>query len=110
MAFPRVLAFNEIDTSTPQGAVQKRWVAAYQSAYGTYAGFASFAADALQVIVDAVNKAGSTDREQVRDKIETGRLDGPTGPVRFTPDNHSGPLPDALGIVVVRQGEWHLSS
>jgi branched-chain amino acid transport system substrate-binding protein len=108
MVFPRILAVNEIDASTPQGAGQKQWVGAYQSAYGAYSGFASFAADALQLIVDAVSKANSTDREQVRNNIETAQLGGLTGALRFTPANHSGLLSEALGILVVRQGEWHL--
>ncbi|MBB5774000.1 ABC-type branched-subunit amino acid transport system substrate-binding protein [Nonomuraea jabiensis] len=52
MVFPRILATGEIDTTTPTGAAQKKWVDAYQAAYGQYSGFASFAGDALQVIVD----------------------------------------------------------
>ncbi|MET7751650.1 ABC transporter substrate-binding protein [Micromonospora sp. NPDC005367] len=109
MVFPKVLAVNEIDASTPQGAAQKQWVTAYQSANGPYSGFASFAADALQTIVDAVQKADSTDREKVRDNIEAAQFDGVSGPLHFTAENHSGLTPEALGILVVRQGDWHLA-
>jgi branched-chain amino acid transport system substrate-binding protein len=109
MVFPRVLATNEIDASTKQGTAQKQWVTAYQSEYGSYSGFASFAADALQTIVNAVNKADSTDPEQVRNNIETAQFDGVSGPLHFTAENHSGLTPEALGILVVRQGEWHLA-
>jgi branched-chain amino acid transport system substrate-binding protein len=109
MVFPRVLATDEIDAGTPQGADQKKWVDAYQADYGQYSGFASFAGDALQVIVDAVNKAGGADREKVRDNIENAQLNGLSGGLRFTPDNHSGLLSDALAVLVVRQGQWHLA-
>ena len=110
MVFPRVLATNQIDTHTEQGAAQNQWVTAYQSEYGQYSGFASFAADAVQIIVDAVTKADSTDPEQLRSNIETTTFDGVSGPLHFTADNHSGLTPAALGILVVRQGEWQLAS
>jgi branched-chain amino acid transport system substrate-binding protein len=56
-----------------------------------------------------VNKAGGVDREKIRDNIENAQLDGLSGGLRFTPDNHSGLLPDALAVLVVRQGQWHLA-
>jgi branched-chain amino acid transport system substrate-binding protein len=105
MVFPRILAAGDL----PAGAAQKKWVDAYQAAYGPpYSGFASFAGDALQVIVDAVNKTGGTDPEKIRAAIENTQLDGLSGALRFTPDNHSGLLPDALAVLTVRQGEWRL--
>ncbi|WP_045743936.1 ABC transporter substrate-binding protein [Actinoplanes rectilineatus] len=107
MAFPRVLATDEIDASTAAGAVQKQWVTAYEQAHGTYSGFASFAADALQVIADAASR--DTDSERIRDAIETAALDGASGPVRFSATEHSGLQPQALGVLTVRQGEWHLA-
>ncbi|MEV4350005.1 ABC transporter substrate-binding protein [Actinoplanes sp. NPDC049596] len=108
MVFPKVLASGDIDVSTPAGAAQKAWVEAYEAANGDYSGFASFAADAVQVIADAVVSTGSTDPGRVRDAIETAKLDGDSGPLAFSAAEHSGLQPAALGILQVRQGAWRL--
>ncbi|MBB5773999.1 hypothetical protein [Nonomuraea jabiensis] len=57
-----------------------------------------------------MNKAGGTDPEKIRDIIENTRLDGLSGALRFTPDNHSALLPDALAVLTVRQGQWRLTN
>ncbi len=109
MVFPRVQAIEDIDTGTPAGSVQKAWVDAYRAANGEYPGFASFAADALQTIADAVVAGGGTDPESLRNAIETTAFDGVSGPLRFSPADHSGLRPEALGILTVRQGRWRLA-
>lgn len=109
MVFPTVLATQDIDTSTPAGAARKAWVDTYEKQNGEYSGFASFAADALQTIADAVTTTGGTDREQLRAAIEADQFDGISGPLRFSATEHSGLLPAALGILTVRQGQWRLA-
>lgn len=110
MVFPKVLAAQDIDTSTPQGTAQKAWVDAYQQKNGVYSGFASFAGDALQMIVDAVTKTGGTDPAKLRDAMETAQFDGLSGPLQFTAQQHSGLQPAALGILTVKQGQWRIAS
>jgi branched-chain amino acid transport system substrate-binding protein len=111
MVFPKVLATDDIDTSSPAGANRKAWVEAYQKANGgDYSGFASFAADALQSIVDAVGRADSTDSQQIRDQLENQSLDGLSGPLRFSAEEHSGLQPEALGILTVQKGRWTLAA
>nr|WP_296067065.1 ABC transporter substrate-binding protein [uncultured Actinoplanes sp.] len=110
MVFPKVLAAEDIDTSTPEGAAQKAWVDAYQQKDGAYSGFASFAADALQMIVDAVTKTGGTDPAKLREAMETTRFDGLSGPLQFSAEQHSGLQPPALGILTVKQGQWRIAS
>ena len=70
---------------------------------------ASFAADAVDLIADAVAKVGG-DRERIRDVLETSQIDGLSGPIRLTPDNHSGLMPQALTLLVARSGRWRLAS
>lgn len=109
MVFPKVIASDDIDTSTPQGQAQKAWVEAYQQQNGDYSGFASFAGDALQVIADAVTKTGGTDPAKLRDAIENDKLDGLSGQLQFSPQQHSGLQPEALGILTVKQGKWRIA-
>ncbi|GIG57316.1 branched-chain amino acid ABC transporter [Longispora fulva] len=110
MVFPGILAINDAVATTPQVTAQKAWFKDYSTAYGNYSGFASFGADAVSMIAAAVTKTGSTDPEKLRDAFETIQLDGMTGPIKMTAENHSGLQADALKIVVVKNGEWRLAS
>jgi branched-chain amino acid transport system substrate-binding protein len=109
MVFPTVLATGDIDTATPAGKDRKAWVDAYQKVHGEYSGFASFAADALQSIVDAVGRAKSIVPQKIRDGLENQQMDGISGPVKFSAQEHSGLLPAALGILTVRDNRWVLA-
>jgi branched-chain amino acid transport system substrate-binding protein len=40
--------------------------------------------------------------------LETSQTDGLAGPIRLTPDNHSGLMPQALTLLVARSGRWRL--
>jgi len=109
MVFTQILAIDDVLATTPAKAARKQWFRDYTSRYGTYSGVASFAADATDLIADAVARAGS-DRGRVRDIIETSQIDGLSGPIRLTPDNHSGLMPQALTLLVARSGRWRLAS
>jgi branched-chain amino acid transport system substrate-binding protein len=109
MVFTQILAIDDVIATTPAKAARKQWFRDYTSRYGSYSGVASFAADAASLIGDAVARAGS-DREQVRAIIETSQIDGLSGPIRITPDNHSGLMPQALTLLVARSGRWRLLS
>ncbi|GID32198.1 ABC transporter substrate-binding protein [Paractinoplanes brasiliensis] len=110
MVFPKVLATEDIDTGTPAGKARKAWVEDYRKANGDYSGFASFAADALQSIADAVGRAGGdANGPKLRDELEKGQFDGVSGPLRFSAEEHSGLQPAALGILTVKQGRWTLA-
>jgi branched-chain amino acid transport system substrate-binding protein len=37
-------------------------------------------------------------------------VDGISGPIRLTPANHSGLMPQALILLVARAGRWRLAS
>ncbi len=108
MVFPSIMAINDVVATTPQVTAQKDWYKAYTSEYRTYSGFASFAADAVQMIANAVHDTNGTDPQKIRDDLDKMSLDGMTGPIKMTSTDHSGLQPDALKILVVRNGEWRL--
>jgi branched-chain amino acid transport system substrate-binding protein len=109
MVFTQILAIDEVIATTPAKATRKQWFRDYTARYGTYSGVASFAADAVDLIADAVGRAGG-DRQRIRDVLETSQTDGLSGPIRLTPDNHSGLMPQALTLLVARSGRWRLLS
>ena len=109
MVFTQILAIDDVIATTPAKAARKQWFRDYTSRYGSYSGVASFAADAGDLIADAVARAGA-DRDRIRDILETSQMDGLSGPIRLTPDNHSGLMPQALTLLVARSGRWRLAS
>ncbi|MCI4062720.1 ABC transporter substrate-binding protein [Micromonospora sp. R77] len=113
LVFTQTMVIDDVIATTPAKAARRQWFQDYTARYGSYNGFSSFAADALQLIADAVlrsgGKAGTVDREAIRNILETSQLDGLSGPIRMTPDNHSGLMPQALTTLVARGGRWRLS-
>jgi branched-chain amino acid transport system substrate-binding protein len=109
MVFTQILAIDDVIATTPAKATRKQWFRDYISRYGSYSGVASFAADATDLIAAAVAQVGGN-REQIRAILETSQVDGISGPIRLTPANHSGLMPQALTLLVARSGRWRLAS
>lgn len=114
MVFTQTMVIDDVIATTPAKAARRQWFRDYTARFGSYYGFSSFAADAVQLIADAVLKAGGTagvvNRDRVREVLETSQVDGLSGPIRITPDNHSGLMPQALTMLVARSGRWRLAS
>lgn len=109
MIFTETLVIDEVIATSPARAARKNWFRAYVARYGSYHAYASFAADAVDVLVNALNRVGSVDRSGLRDAIESTELDGVTGALRMTPSNHSGLLPQALVTLVATNDRWRLA-
>ncbi|WP_018720646.1 ABC transporter substrate-binding protein [Salinispora fenicalii] len=113
MVFTQTLVIDDVIATTPAKAARRQWFQDYTARFGGYHGSSSFAADALQLLTDAAIRSatgtGTTDREGIRNVLETSQLDGLSGPIRLTPDNHSGLMPQALTTLVARNGRWHLA-
>jgi branched-chain amino acid transport system substrate-binding protein len=109
MVFTQILVIDDVIATTPAKAARKQWFRDYTSRYGSYSGSAAFAADAVELISDAVARVGG-DRKRIREVLETSQIDGLSGPIRLTPDNHSGLMPQALAMLVARNGRWRLAS
>ena len=114
MVFTPTMVIDDTIATTPAKAARKQWFRAYTARFGGYYGLSSFAADAIQLIVDASMRGdgadGTMNREGMRDVLETSQVDGLSGPIRMTPDNHSGLMPQALTVLVATGGRWRLAS
>ncbi|MFK3981200.1 ABC transporter substrate-binding protein [Micromonospora sp. NPDC050397] len=114
LVFTQTMVIDDVIATTPAKAARKQWFRDYTARFGGYYGASSFAADALQMLTDAAVRANSTsenvNRDGLRDALETTQLDGLSGPIRLTPDNHSGLMPQALSMLVARDGRWRLAS
>ncbi|MPZ27326.1 MAG: ABC transporter substrate-binding protein [Micromonosporaceae bacterium] len=108
LVFTETLVMDEVVATSPAKAARKTWFRDYTAQFGTYHAYSSFAADAVALVVDGVNRAGGTDRAQLRDTIETTQLDGLTGQLRLTQSQHSALAARALTLVTVRGDRWRL--
>ncbi|MEU5723207.1 ABC transporter substrate-binding protein [Micromonospora sp. NPDC047738] len=113
LIFTQTMVIDDVIATTPAKAARRQWFQGYTALYGGYHGISSFAADAVQLIADAELRSGSAagkvNRDALRDVLETSQLDGLSGPIRMTPDNHSGLMPQALTTLVARGGRWRLA-
>ncbi|MEU1839096.1 ABC transporter substrate-binding protein [Micromonospora chersina] len=113
LIFTQTMVIDDVIATTPAKAARRQWFQEYTARFGGYNGYSSFAADAVQLIADAELRAGGepgkVDRNALRDVLETAQLDGLSGPIRMTPDNHSGLMPQALTTLVARGGRWRLA-
>ncbi|MEU4776177.1 ABC transporter substrate-binding protein [Micromonospora sp. NPDC023644] len=114
LVFTQTMVIDDVIATTPAKAARRQWFQDYTARFGGYNGSSSFAADAVQLIADAELRSGGepgeVDRDGIRDVLETTQLDGLSGPIRMTPDNHSGLMPQALTTLVARNGRWRLAS
>jgi branched-chain amino acid transport system substrate-binding protein len=63
--------------------------------------------DALMMAIDAIKRAGSTDKAKVRDAIEqTKNFVATTGIFTYSPTDHMGLGLDAFHIVEIKNGDW----
>ncbi|WBB79194.1 ABC transporter substrate-binding protein [Micromonospora sp. WMMD882] len=113
LVFTQTMVIDDVIATTPAKAARRQWFRDYTARFGGYNGFSSFAADAVQLIADAELRAGGqtgrVDRDGIRDVLETSQMDGLSGPIRMTPDNHSGLMPQALTTLVAQGGRWRLA-
>jgi branched-chain amino acid transport system substrate-binding protein len=68
--------------------------------------FAFDGATGLQLLKAAIEKAGSADREKVRDALESLDVLTPTGRFSFSTEDHAGLDTDAVAIVEVKSGDF----
>jgi branched-chain amino acid transport system substrate-binding protein len=106
MVFTETLVIDDVIATSPAKAARQAWFRDYLAEHGTYHAQSSFAADALQIVVEAVNRFDSTDHATVRAAIESTQIEGLSGPLRMRPENHSGLMPQALTTLVAQGGRW----
>jgi len=93
---------------------QRPAVQAYKERYESKTGkpvstFGGYAHDALYLIVDAIERAGSTDPAAIRDALEaTQGLVGTTGIYTMSPEDHLGLDLTAFRMLEIRDGKWKI--
>jgi branched-chain amino acid transport system substrate-binding protein len=72
--------------------------------------FGGHAFDAMLVVVEAIRKAGSTERAQVRDAIEKLKdLPGTAGVFNYSAQDHNGLGMDAFEMLTVKNGRFAIA-
>jgi branched-chain amino acid transport system substrate-binding protein len=100
--------------SLPDSDPQKKVVVAYKQAYESrfnqeVSTFGGHAYDGLMLTVEAIKKAGSTDKAKVRDALESIRgYIGTGGVVNMSAQDHLGLDLTAFRMLEVRKGDWAL--
>ena len=103
-----------IAQALPANDAQKPVVTSYDKLYKERykmdpSTFGGYALDALNLAVDAIKRAGSTEHDKVRNALEQTRgFVGTTGVFNMSPTNHMGLDLSAFRMVEVKNGDWQL--
>ena len=102
-SIPGKLADND-----PQKPVVTAYDQAYRAAYKDEAStFGGYAHDGLMIAVDAIKRAGSTDKAKVRDAIEaTKGYVGSSGVFNMSPTDHMGLELSSFRLLEIKNGDW----
>ena len=98
----------------PDADAQKKVVATYKRDYEArfkqeVSTFGGHAYDGLMIVLDAMRRAGTTDKGRVRDAIEATRgYVGTGGVVNMSAQDHMGLDLTAFRMLEVRSGDWKL--
>ncbi len=104
----RLLVADQLPDDHPQKKVLVQYKNDHESRYKEDAStFGGHAYDALLVLTEAIKKAGSTDREKVREALENLKgVVGTAGVFNFSPQDHCGLTIDAFEMLTVKDGKF----
>ncbi|GLR62617.1 ABC transporter substrate-binding protein [Marinospirillum insulare] len=105
-----LLVPDSLPNSDPQKAVVTSYKKLYEERWNMQVStFGGYAHDGLMLAVEAIEKAGSTDREAVRKALESiqGYV-GVTGVFNMSSTDHNGLSADSFRILEVKNGKWKL--
>ncbi len=107
---PALLVAEQLPPGDPQREVSLNYIKAYREAYNQpVSGFGGHAYDGLHIALEAIKRAGGTDKAKVRDEIEkTTRFIGTDGIYNMSPEDHMGLSLDSFKMVEVRNNTWKL--
>ena len=104
-----------IAETLPDSDPQKKVVLGYKREYESrfksdVSTFGGHAYDGLMIAVEALKKAGSTDKAKVRDAIESVRgFMGTAGAFNYSPTDHVGLDVAGFRMLEIRKGDWTLA-
>jgi len=104
----RLLVADQLPDTNPQKAVLVKYKNDYEKKYKEEAStFGGHAYDAFMILAKAIENAGSTDKEKVREAIETMRgFVGTGGVFDFSAQDHNGLGIDAFELLTVKNGKF----
>jgi len=107
---PAQLIFDKLPATDPQKPVVTAYENAYKTAYKTdVSTFGGYAYDGLMLAVEAIKKAGGTDKAKVRDALEaTKGFVGTSGTFNMSPTDHMGLDLSSFRMLEVKGGDWSL--
>ncbi len=107
----RILVAEVLPDNHPQKKVLMEYKKDYESRFQEDAStFGGHPYDALLILTEAIRKAGSTDREKVRDAIENLQgIVGTAGIFNFSPQDHNGLGIDAFEMLTVKDGKFAIA-
>lgn len=107
---PALLVADQLKPGDPQREVSLAYTKAYREAYNQpVSGFGGHMYDGLHIALDAIKRAGGTDKAKVRDAIENTRnFIGTDGIYNMSPTDHMGLSLDSFKMVEVRNNTWKL--
>ena len=108
---PAQLIPEQLPANDPQKAIVTAYDNAYKMKYKSEAStFGGYAYDALLLTVDALKRAGSTDKAKVRDAIESTKgFVATSGTFNMSPEDHMGLNLSAFRMLEVKNGNWTLT-
>ncbi|MDP3842088.1 MAG: ABC transporter substrate-binding protein, partial [Oxalobacteraceae bacterium] len=106
-----LLVSDKLAANDPQKAVAIGYAKGYKDAYKQdVSAFGGHAYDGLMIAVDAIKRAGSTDKAKVRDAIEaTKGYVGTGGVVNMSATDHMGLELSAFRMLEIKGGDWTIS-
>ena len=105
-----LLVVDQLPADHPQKAVAAAYRDAYAARYKEpISTFGGHAYDGLFIVLEAIQRAGGTDKAKVRDEIEkTNRFIGADGIFTMSAADHLGLDTASFVMVEVKNGSWHL--
>jgi len=105
-----LLVHDKLPPNDPQKPVAEGYAKAYKAKWNAdVSTFGGHAYDGLMLAVDAIKRAGSTDKAKVRDAIEaTKGFVGTGGVVNMSATDHMGLDLSAFRMLEIKNGDWTL--
>lgn len=102
-----LLVADKLADNDPQKPVLLAYKKAYEAKYGDVSTFGGHAYDSFFIVVEAMKRAGSTDKAKVRNEIEkTKGFAGTAGIFNMSPKDHMGLGLDAFKMIEIQNGDW----
>jgi len=106
-----LLVADKLPANDPQKPVAEGYAKAYNAKWkADVSTFGGHAYDGLMIAVDAIKRAGGTDKAKVRDAIETTKgFVGTGGVVNMSATDHMGLDLSAFKLLEIKGGDWTLA-